>query len=323
MVWQFLRPQVRSANEFRHLLPKSFHWDHVFTVCRFPSFSTHAIGLLPKLGPKKENVLADTHLSSNIWAAQSLNASSSTSNTPSSSSSNQQSPPGAEESPDPSGSVSPGLTCPTANYTLYQTGNSGGETFLIFCYYDTSAASTSQQTTGFSECLDLCANTTGCVAASFVPQGSSGVCYVKNAILPGQANQGVWHARWSNTTYLPPPPPQPANPYATAKVTQPVPPSAFTSLPYALIEDFEPSTFFDKFQFGTDADATLGTVEYVNKEVAEKYDMFSVYDDHVTWNVDTRTVLVPGGPNRKSIRLLSNNNYTHGNFPVNQSTRQR
>jgi len=56
----------------------------------------------------------------------------------------------------------------------------------------------------------------------------------------------------------------------------------------------------------------LTLVRYVNREVADKYDMYAIYDDHVTWTVDARTVLYPGGPNRKSIRLISNNNYTHG-----------
>jgi len=84
---------------------------------------------------------------------------------------------------------------------------------------------------------------------------------MKTAILPGQDNPTVWGARWSNTTYLAPPVPTPVNPYANAKVTQPVPPSSFTNMPYNLVEVFPPSTFFDQFTFGTDGDPTLGTVE--------------------------------------------------------------
>lgn len=69
-----------------------------------------------------------------------------------------------------------------------------------------------------------------------------------------------------------------------------------------------------------DGQATTDIVDrYVNRAVAEKYDMYTIYEDHVTWNVDTRTVLYPGGPNRKSIRLLSQNNYTQGLVRPNKS----
>ena len=48
--------------------------------------------------------------------------------------------------------------------------------------------------------------------------------------------------------------------------------------------------------------------------------MISSFSDHVTWKVDTIQVIQPGaGVNRKSLRLVSNNNYTQGLFVLDLS----
>jgi hypothetical protein len=67
----------------------------------------------------------------------------------------------------------------------------------------------------------------------------------------GSYKGDVWGARVANITYFVPGPPPTINPYASAVVSQPVAPSMFTSIPYVLVEDFPPATFFDQFTFGT------------------------------------------------------------------------
>jgi len=185
-----------------------------------------------------------------VWGARSLN---STGTVTSSSTSNQQAPPGAQEHPGSTAvnsTAGPAFTCPDSNGTLYSTYNN--ETFIIECYLDRPGNSANQQTVGLRECLDLCASTTGCADVSWVVQSAtSGVCYMKNQILNGTTAQNVWGARWSNTTYLYMPPTKPVYAYATAAVTHPVAPAAFTDIPYTMIDEMQGDTFFDHFQFGT------------------------------------------------------------------------
>lgn len=61
-------------------------------------------------------------------------------------------------------------------------------------------------------------------------------------------NTAVIGARWANQTVAVA---TVANSNPSHTVTTPVPLASFTGLPYTVIEDMEPSSFFDHFTFNT------------------------------------------------------------------------
>ena len=86
--------------------------------------------------------------------------------------------------------------------------------------------------------------------------------------------------------------------------------------PYQLIDDYEPSIFFSKFNFYSSYDPTYGHVKYVTEDVAIQ-NGFARLSDHNTALIypDTTNKWPRGGPQgRPSVRIISDNTYTHGMF---------
>ncbi|QDS75155.1 hypothetical protein FKW77_008155 [Venturia effusa] len=90
----------------------------------------------------------------------------------------------------PTGKV---LTCPCANGQTYNG-------FSIECGSDRVGGDFAVgYTDTYNGCINLCANTSGCVGVSYL-QGSPGPCYMKNSIRPVVANSDVWGARAVNAS---------------------------------------------------------------------------------------------------------------------------
>ncbi|KAK5172231.1 uncharacterized protein LTR77_003869 [Saxophila tyrrhenica] len=88
-----------------------------------------------------------------------------------------------------------------------------------------------------------------------------------------------------------------------------------SAAPYELVDDYEGTTFFDKFSFYSGYDPTNGHVQYVNQTVAERNGLASTSPEGRTIiSVDTTNRYPNGGPGRPAVRLVSNNAYTHGLF---------
>ncbi|KAJ9630987.1 hypothetical protein H2203_001515 [Taxawa tesnikishii (nom. ined.)] len=88
------------------------------------------------------------------------------------------------------------ITCPTNNGSIYPAPN--GQNYQILCGVDNAGGDmASASVSSFAQCVQTCANTTGCVDVSFVPPN---MCYMKNAIMPSHAASNVWTAVYVNTT---------------------------------------------------------------------------------------------------------------------------
>ncbi|KAK7542798.1 concanavalin A-like lectin/glucanase domain-containing protein [Phyllosticta citribraziliensis] len=87
------------------------------------------------------------------------------------------------------------------------------------------------------------------------------------------------------------------------------------SADYVLVDDYEPSNFFDKFDFFTANDPTQGYVDYVNQTSAQEDGLIGNTSDRVYIGVDTKnTYNVYSDRGRPSVRLQSTQSYTHGLF---------
>ncbi|KAL4887714.1 concanavalin A-like lectin/glucanase domain-containing protein [Aspergillus karnatakaensis] len=85
-----------------------------------------------------------------------------------------------------------------------------------------------------------------------------------------------------------------------------------SSAAYVLTDDYTPDTFFDKFNFFTDADPTHGHVDYIDRGSAEAAGLISV-GSSIHMGVDT-TNNAPNG--RQSVRLESTAAYNKGLFVI-------
>ncbi|THZ06484.1 hypothetical protein D6C93_01462 [Aureobasidium pullulans] len=83
---------------------------------------------------------------------------------------------------------------------------------------------------------------------------------------------------------------------------------------YQLVDDYQPSVFFSKFNYYNSYDPTYGHVQYVNETVANRNGYTTTDDDSITISVDTTSKWPRGGPGRPAVRLISDNTYTHGLF---------
>ncbi|THX62044.1 hypothetical protein D6D06_00132 [Aureobasidium pullulans] len=83
---------------------------------------------------------------------------------------------------------------------------------------------------------------------------------------------------------------------------------------YQLVDDYQPSVFFSKFNYYNSYDPTYGHVQYVNETVANRNGYTTTDDDNITISVDTTNKWPRGGPGRPAVRLISDNTYTHGLF---------
>ncbi|KAK3113280.1 hypothetical protein LTR53_009564, partial [Teratosphaeriaceae sp. CCFEE 6253] len=83
---------------------------------------------------------------------------------------------------------------------------------------------------------------------------------------------------------------------------------------YQLVDDYEPSVFFNKFNFYSSYDPTYGHVQYVNQTVAQQNGFVTTPGNTAVISVDTTNQWPNGGPGRPSVRLISDNTYTNGLF---------
>ncbi|KAI7199745.1 glycoside hydrolase family 16 protein [Hortaea werneckii] len=83
--------------------------------------------------------------------------------------------------------------------------------------------------------------------------------------------------------------------------------------PYQLVDDYQPSIFFSKFNFYSSYDPTYGHVKYVTKDVAWQ-NGYVHQGDQAIMSVDTTNKWPRGGDGRPATRIISNNAYTHGLF---------
>ncbi|KAI6840683.1 glycoside hydrolase family 16 protein [Hortaea werneckii] len=81
--------------------------------------------------------------------------------------------------------------------------------------------------------------------------------------------------------------------------------------PYQLVDDYQPSIFFSKFNFYSSYDPTYGHVKYVTKDVAWQ-NGYVQEGDQAIMSVDTTNKWPRGGDGRPATRIISNNAYTHG-----------
>ncbi|KAI6792338.1 glycoside hydrolase family 16 protein [Hortaea werneckii] len=83
--------------------------------------------------------------------------------------------------------------------------------------------------------------------------------------------------------------------------------------PYQLVDDYQPSIFFSKFNFYSSYDPTYGHVKYVTKDVAWQ-NSYVQEGDQAIMSVDTTNKWPRGGDGRPATRIISNNAYTYGLF---------
>ncbi len=81
---------------------------------------------------------------------------------------------------------------------------------------------------------------------------------------------------------------------------------------YALVNDYTASNFFDDFTFFTGTDPTGGYVEYITQFEAYLLGYINTKNNQVYLGVDSTTVNPSNG--RLSVRVISNQAYTHGLF---------
>ncbi|GAB7356707.1 hypothetical protein MBLNU459_g7413t1 [Dothideomycetes sp. NU459] len=89
--------------------------------------------------------------------------------------------------------------------------------------------------------------------------------------------------------------------------------------PYLLVDDYEPAVFFSKFNYYDSYDPTYGHVQYVSEEVAVRNGYVTTNENDVVISVDTTNKWPNGGPGRPSVRLISDNTYSHGLFVLDLS----
>ncbi|KAF2221715.1 putative endo-1,3(4)-beta-glucanase, partial [Elsinoe ampelina] len=83
---------------------------------------------------------------------------------------------------------------------------------------------------------------------------------------------------------------------------------------YELIDNYAPSIFLQKFNYYSGPDPTYGHVQYVPEAVAVQNGYSTTNPNNVVLSVDTTNRFPRGGPGRPSVRLISDNTYTHGLF---------
>jgi hypothetical protein len=81
---------------------------------------------------------------------------------------------------------------------------------------------------------------------------------------------------------------------------------------YTLDTHYDLNNFFNEFSFFTDSDPTHGHVNYVNQETANQFGLAGERDGAIHMAADSTEFSPQGG--RKSVRLTSNKQFTHGLF---------
>lgn len=85
---------------------------------------------------------------------------------------------------------------------------------------------------------------------------------------------------------------------------------------YELVDDYDPSVFFSKFNYYDSYDPTYGHVQYVNESVAVQngYTYYSEEGNSAIIQPDLVGKWPNGGPGRPSVRIISDNTYQNGLF---------
>ena len=82
---------------------------------------------------------------------------------------------------------------------------------------------------------------------------------------------------------------------------------------YTLKDSYKGNTFFDKFNFFTDADPTHGYVDYISKPEAQASGLVRIGSDgKVFIGADSKNIA--SGRGRKSVRIESSVNYNAGSL---------
>lgn len=81
---------------------------------------------------------------------------------------------------------------------------------------------------------------------------------------------------------------------------------------YTLVQTYDHTNFFNEFSFFTGTDPTAGYVEYVEQSIAQNAGLIEIENNQVYVGVDHTTYNPAGG--RESVRLTSNEVFTHGLF---------
>jgi hypothetical protein len=88
--------------------------------------------------------------------------------------------------------------------------------------------------------------------------------------------------------------------------------SAFAAASYGLVSTYNSGNFFSDFSFYTGADPTHGYVSYQSESAAASQGLINTNNGQVYLGVDYTTVNPSAG--RASVRISSNEGYTHGLF---------
>lgn len=80
---------------------------------------------------------------------------------------------------------------------------------------------------------------------------------------------------------------------------------------YNLIQNYSASNWFDSFTTQTGADPTGGFVNYLSQAQAESDGLYKTVGGKVFIGVDNTTTLSPTGTGRNSVKIMSNQAYTH------------
>jgi hypothetical protein len=86
----------------------------------------------------------------------------------------------------------------------------------------------------------------------------------------------------------------------------------YAAAAYGLVETYNSSNFFSSFNFFTGSDPTNGYVSYQSESAAASKGLINTNNDQVYIGVDYSTVNPSAG--RASVRVTSNQDYTHGLF---------
>lgn len=83
---------------------------------------------------------------------------------------------------------------------------------------------------------------------------------------------------------------------------------------YTLQDTYAGNSFYDHFNFFTDADPTHGFVEYLDRNTANQSGLVGYGQGTAKWGVDSTNVYSNTSVGRPSIRLEGKTNYNHGLF---------
>ncbi|KAJ5320288.1 hypothetical protein N7508_000571 [Penicillium antarcticum] len=88
----------------------------------------------------------------------------------------------------------------------------------------------------------------------------------------------------------------------------------YSSLDYSLVDTYSGSSFFDNFEYYTDADPANGFVQYISRANAEWLNLTYADSTSAILRVDTTYNGTEAASGRQSVRITSNNTYADGLF---------